>query len=59
MPKNTRLHSPSDGDSLLIPIAFYGLDNIPLRVVKENDPITRDVLTDISYRIGFNAVGPQ
>ena len=45
--------------SLLVPITFYKLDNIPLRVAKENDPTTGDVLTDISDRIGFNAVSPE
>ena len=34
--------------SLLVPITFYELDNIPFRVAKENEPTTGDVLTDIS-----------
>jgi hypothetical protein len=46
-------------DSLLVPITFEEFDKIPLGITKENDPTTRNVLTDINDRIGFNAVGPQ
>jgi hypothetical protein len=33
--------------SLLVPITFYELDNIPLRVAKENEPTTGDVLIEL------------